>query len=146
MWPDYLNDAAGTQGLISLNDSLYKNWTKILFGYCDGAMFQGDNANPIPYKDTKLYFRGNRQVRSHFKWLIDNYQMDKASKIMLTGGSAGGIASFIWTNYLQSIVVNPKAVYTIPDSGIFINSNTFTDNQPLFEKQISTLMQIAQVS
>lgn len=49
--------------------------------------------NPIEYKDTKLYFRGNLIVRSHFKWLIENYQIDKASKILLSGGSAGAVAS-----------------------------------------------------
>jgi len=65
---------------------------------------------------------------------------------MLTGGSAGGIAAFIWSNYLQSIIKNPDSVYTIPDSGIFINSNTFKENQPVIQQQISTLMQIAQMT
>ena len=51
--------------------------------------------------------------------------MNKASKIMLTGGSAGGIASFVWSNYLQSIVIDPSVVYTVPDSGIFLTVNTF---------------------
>jgi hypothetical protein len=51
--------------------------------------------------------------------------MNKASKIMLTGGSAGAIAAFTWSNYLQSIINNPNAVYTVPDSGIFLSVNTF---------------------
>jgi len=33
--------------------------------------------------------------------LINKYQLDKASKILLTGGSAGGLASIAWGNYLQ---------------------------------------------
>jgi len=57
---------------------LYYNWTKVFINYCDGALHQGDNESPIQYKDTKLYFRGSRIVRSHFKYLIDRYQMDQA--------------------------------------------------------------------
>jgi hypothetical protein len=109
-------------------------------------MLQGGNDSPIKYKDTTLYFRGGKIIRSHLKWLIDNHQLDKASKIMLTGGSAGGIAATIWSNYLQSIVKNPSVVYTIPDSGIFVNATTYQTNIPLVPTQIATLMQIAHAS
>lgn len=136
----------GAQGLISLNDTLYKNWTKVLFGYCDGALMQGGNDSPIQYKDKKLYFRGGKIMRSHFTYLINKYQIDKASKILFTGGSAGGLASIAWGNYLQKIVQNPSAVYIVPDSGIFLNSSTYKDNVPLIQQQISTLMQLAQVN
>jgi hypothetical protein len=145
-WPDFLNDQMGTEGLISLNEPRYQNWTKVLFAYCDGSMMQGGSDSPVSYKDTKLYFRGGRIMRSHFKYLINQYNMDKASKIMLTGGSAGGLASILWGNYLQSIVSTPSSVIVIPDSAIFINSTTFKDNQALIQQQISTLMQVAQQS
>ena len=85
-------------------------------------------------------------MRSHFTYLINKYQLNKASKILLTGGSAGGIASILWGNYLQSIVSNPSIVYNVPDSGIFLNSSTYKDNVPLIQQQISTLMQLAQVN
>ena len=139
-----IDDSIGLEGIISLNsDTVYKNWTKVIFGYCDGAMHQGSNANPISYKDTKLYFRGNNIGRAHFKWLISNHQLDQASKIMLSGSSAGGIAAFNWGNYLLTLVKNPEIVYIVPDSSIFINSTTFKDNTPLIQQQISTLMTIA---
>lgn len=107
---------------------------------------QGGNDSPIQYKGTNLYFRGNRIMKSHFKWLTSTYQLDKASKIMLTGGSAGGLASVAWGNYLQSIVKNPSSVYVVPDSGIFINSTTYQTNLPIIEKQIYTLSQLAHKS
>lgn len=81
--------------------------------------------NPVEYKDTKLYFRGNMIVRSHFKWLIDNYRIDKASKILLSGGSAGAVASIVWGNYLQSIVSDPAMVFNVPDCGVFLNVRAF---------------------
>ena len=82
-------------------------------------MHQGGNDNPISYKGTQLFFRGGRITRSHFKWLIKKYSLNRASKILFTGGSAGGIGSFLWGNYLQSIIDKPDSVYIVPDSGIF---------------------------
>lgn len=118
----------------------------MLFGYCDGSLHQGGNDSPIQYKDTKLYFRGGRIVRSHLTYLVKQYQLDKASKVMLTGGSAGGIAATAWGNYVQSIIKNPSSLYIIPDSGIFLNSTTYGTNVPLIQQQISTLMKLAQAN
>jgi hypothetical protein len=92
---------------------------------------QGGNDAAIPYKGINLHFRGGRIMRSHFSYLISKYQLDRASKIMFTGGSAGGLASTAWGNYLQSIIKTPSNVYIVPDSGIFINSTTFQTNIPL---------------
>ncbi len=100
----------------------------------------------MQYKDTQLYFRGARIVRSHFKYLISQYQLDQASKIIITGGSAGAVASFLWGNYLLSLVKNPSVVYNIPDSGIFINANTYITDIPLLQMAISNLMKLAHVS
>ena len=69
--------------------------------------------------------------------------MDKASKIILSGGSAGAVASFLWGNYLLSLVKNPSVVYNIPDSGIFVNTNTYIHDLPLIQIVIQNLMSIA---
>jgi hypothetical protein len=39
---------------------------------------------------------------------------------MITGTSAGGIASFIWSNYIYERAENPDGVLVVPDSGTFI--------------------------
>ena len=62
---------------------------------------------------------------------------------MLTGGSAGGMASILWGNYLQTIVKNSSSVYVVPDSGIFINSTTYQTNISLIQQEIYTLMKLA---
>ncbi len=135
----------GAEGILALDssDNLYQNWTKVFLNYCDGSLHQGDNEAPISYKDTKLYFRGARIVRSHFKWLINTYQMDNATKIIISGGSAGAVASFLWGNYLLSLVKDPSVVYNIPDSGIFVNTNAYKTDLPLVQIAISNLMSIA---
>lgn len=40
---------------------------------------------------------------------------------MLTGSSAGGIATAQWNNYVRSLLANPTAMVAIPDSGVFMN-------------------------
>ena len=49
LWPDTL---AG-QGYLSTNSSMSKfaNWTKIIFGYCDGSLHQGNRNASIKYKN-----------------------------------------------------------------------------------------------
>jgi hypothetical protein len=61
---------------------------------------------------------------------------------MLTGGSAGAIASFSWSNYLQSLLKNPEVVYTVPDSGIFIPVNTFKGNIDLVSIAVVNLAKL----
>lgn len=63
-WASTYDAADG--GILSpvLSDSSFANWTKIVIMYCDGSFHQGNNLNPITYKDTKLYFRGAVNTRS----------------------------------------------------------------------------------
>lgn len=41
--------------------------------------------------------------------------------MVFTGASAGGIATFTWTNYLRGLMNDPSHLYTIADSAIFAN-------------------------
>ena len=73
-WPDELpNDTV--QGYLSPDPqvSRFANWTKFVFGYCDGALHQGLAKDPIKYKDIDLYFRGSAITRSHFDWISLKY-------------------------------------------------------------------------
>lgn len=111
-------------GYLSTDPALSKfaTWTKVFINYCDGSLHQGSTDTPFSYKDTQLYFRGADNTRSHFKWLQATYDFANAEKVLLTGASAGGIATYLWTNYVRSLLANPAAVYSVPDSGVFINA------------------------
>jgi len=39
--------------------------------------------------------------------------------VVVTGESAGGIATFLWADYVYKLSSN-KNVYSIPDSGLFL--------------------------
>ena len=89
--------------------------------YCDGSLHQGSNPNPVKYKDVDLYFRGADNTRSHFKYLLNNYNLASAEKVVLTGSSAGGIATALWINYVRSLLNYPENMVSIPDSAVFMN-------------------------
>jgi hypothetical protein len=108
-------------------------------------LHQGYAPDPVKYKDAQLYFRGGAITRSHFNWINSKYNLKNANKIILTGGSAGGIAVHLWNNYLRSYVKNPDSIYAIDDSGVFMNTKTTLGNSKI-EKMITNTYKIANIN
>jgi len=67
-----------------------------------------------------LFFRGSNNTLAHFEYLDKNFNLFASSEIVITGTSAGGLASYIWSNYVYEKASNPEGVLIIPDSGTFI--------------------------
>lgn len=113
--------------------------------YCDGSLHQGSTKNTYRYKDAELYFRGADIVRSHLKWLTDNYALNSAEKVLLTGSSAGGVATFLWSNYVSSLLINPLGFSAVVDSGVFMNVPSPDSGIPKLDIHMQTLSKIANV-
>lgn len=112
------------EGILSTDPTknIFANWTKVIILYCDGAFHQGNTKIPYSYKDAKLFFRGSVNTRSHFQYIHNRYNLSNAERVILSGSSAGGIATFIWADYLKNFIGNPQVkFYPIVDSGIFLN-------------------------
>lgn len=60
-------------------------------------------------------------MRSHLDWLAKEYGLRDAETIMLTGVSAGGMATYLWSNYVRGMMKKPEGFFTVIDSGIFLN-------------------------
>lgn len=73
----------------------------------------------IEYKDAKLHFRGSRNVMEQFRYLDLKHDFYNGEAIVITGVSAGGMATYQWSNYLVEHTKKAK-VFAIPDSGFFI--------------------------
>jgi hypothetical protein len=63
--------------------------------------------------------------------LNETYDFFNKDTIVITGVSAGGIASYFWQNYLVENTKTSK-IYAIPDSGLFITDYY----SPIVEKQL----------
>lgn len=110
---------------------LFHDWNKVYIRYCDGMMHTG-NTEIITNNNVKLYFHGERNVIDTIEYLIKNENYFKATEVMISGSSAGGIAATIWGNYIQSR--NQEANhYIINDSGLLIEFERIDGKQVLIE-------------
>ena len=72
----------------------------------------------------------------------ETYGLYNADKVVVTGGSAGGIATFLWTDYIYERSKN-KQVFSVPDSGLFLTAyaNPKT-GAPILQPRISALFDL----
>lgn len=131
-------------GILSLNEqNSYKDFTKVFFKYCDGSGHQGTRSQPIIYKGTNLYFRGNNLTISKLNHLEKTLGLfSKSTEILVTGISAGGLASFTWADYIREKSAS-KNVYCAPDSGIFLDSANFVSKQHEYRNMFANLFKLS---
>ena len=99
----------------------FHNANRVVLWYCDGASFSGDAAEPNTKTGTTLYFRGRRVLDAMIDALLANHGLDTAEEVLVSGGSAGGLAAFLHTDYLRSRM--PRSVRRFkssPVSGFFL--------------------------
>ena len=77
------------------------NFHRVWMVYCDGNSFSGNRDEPVLVQNKPLYFRGRRIIDETLKALSLNYGMDQADTVMLTGCSAGGLATYLHTDYVH---------------------------------------------
>eukprot|EP01084_Bolivina_argentea_P159390 277596_1 len=107
----------------SLNPMMY-DWNHIFVHYCDGGSFGGNLENPIEVNGKKLYFRGFRILNAVFQDLQKNHGLETATDFVISGGSAGGLTTYLHTNYIYDTYLNHVSnVYSLPDCGFFMDSN-----------------------
>ncbi len=63
--------------------------------------------DPTVQNNAKMYFHG-KLILDAMKTLRDNYNFDKATDVVISGGSAGRLNTFVHTNYIgiQFVVVH----------------------------------------
>jgi hypothetical protein len=66
----------------------------------------------------------------------------KATHVVLSGGSAGGLATFTWTNYLASKIQNAK-FYSVPDAGIFYDAESKKTGKHSYKQCLANLMKFS---
>jgi len=98
------------------------NWNKVYLKYCDGASFSGNNATVQTYEGHKVYYRGYLNLQAYYKDLMAKHSLGKATHAVISGCSAGGLATYLhadwWAEHLQN--VDTRAM---PDSGFFVDYN-----------------------
>lgn len=103
---------------VSHNPDFY-NWNRVYVRYCDGSSLTGDVETVDPA--TNLHYRGARI------WLavIDDLLakgMSKAENALLSGCSAGGLASMLHCDSFHAFLRHDAKVKCLSDAGYFIHA------------------------
>ena len=106
---------------VKYNPDFY-NWTSVFVAYCDGASFTGDREKPLKFKNKLLYFRGRRILDAVLDELLRR-GIDKASDIILSGTSAGGISAIIHADYIRTRFrrATNASFRVLADAGFFLD-------------------------
>ncbi|KAK7291764.1 hypothetical protein RIF29_07159 [Crotalaria pallida] len=93
------------------------NWNRIKIRYCDGASFSGDSQ----HEAAGLYFRGQRIWHAAMEDLMSK-GMRYAKQALLSGCSAGGLASILHCDEFRELFPRTTRVKCLSDAGLFLDT------------------------
>lgn len=114
-------------GLLNTSSSMspdFYNWNVLFLPYCDGTSFSGNNT--ANYNDTTLYFSGFQILISTLYEGVKYHNLSSANKVLVTGGSAGGLATFLHLDFIETYLKqynNNVQVFGASDAGKKNNKN-----------------------
>lgn len=91
-------------------------------------MFTGQKEEPIYYDGEEIWVRGQDSLNAILEYTKDKYKIAYADTVVVGGTSAGGVATFLWTDHIAKNLKNenPKIkVLGIADGGLFFDYPEF---------------------
>ncbi|XP_072996648.1 pectin acetylesterase 12-like [Typha latifolia] len=95
----------------------FYSWNRVKVRYCDGASFAGEGYDEA----SGLYFRGQRIWSAAMEDLMSK-GMSSAKQALLSGCSAGGLASIIHCDEFQALFPGNTEVKCLADAGLFLDA------------------------
>jgi hypothetical protein len=108
------DDGAGHQ----INPVMH-DWNMLQVLYCDGASWTGSNTTPTMHKGKQLFFRGLQNLEALIDDLLANRGVDKATEVVISGGSAGALAVYLHADAIRARLPASAKVVAMPDDGFF---------------------------
>ncbi|XP_025015428.1 pectin acetylesterase 5 isoform X2 [Ricinus communis] len=125
----YMQSPVPFAGILSKNPSQnpdFYNWNKVKIRYCDGASFAGHPENEFK-NGSKLYFRGELIWEALMDQLL-SAGLSNAKQALLTGCSAGGLATLIHCDNFQERLPKDATVKCLADAGFFLDEKDVLGN------------------
>uniref|UniRef100_A0ACD5TMP7 Uncharacterized protein n=1 Tax=Avena sativa TaxID=4498 RepID=A0ACD5TMP7_AVESA len=120
----------------AMNPDFY-NWNRVKLRYCDGGSFAGDSE--FRNGSSVIYMRGQRIWDAIITDLCHK-GLDKAEKVLLSGCSAGGLATFFHCDNLQERLGGAATVKCMSDAGFFLDVDDISANntiRPFFSSLVA---------
>eukprot|EP00931_Biecheleriopsis_adriatica_P065639 TRINITY_DN40131_c0_g1_i1.p1 TRINITY_DN40131_c0_g1~~TRINITY_DN40131_c0_g1_i1.p1 ORF type:complete len:433 (+),score=54.95 TRINITY_DN40131_c0_g1_i1:54-1301(+) len=93
------------------------DWNKVKLIYCDGGSFSGRNQSAAE----DLHFKGNFILDAIIDTLKEEYGLGHASDVVVSGGSAGGLATYLHVDQWRDNLPSSTFVVAMPDGGFFLD-------------------------
>ncbi|CAL9245436.1 unnamed protein product, partial [Arabidopsis halleri] len=93
------------------------NWNRIMLRYCDGASFSGDSQD----ESSQLFYRGQRIWQVAMEEFL-SLGMKQANQALLSGCSAGGLASILHCDEFKELLPSSTKVKCLSDAGMFLDA------------------------
>ncbi|XP_052480349.1 pectin acetylesterase 6 isoform X2 [Gossypium raimondii] len=104
----------------------FYNWNRVKLRYCDGASFAGEGQNEA----NQLYFRGQRIWSAAMEELMAK-GMQNAEQALLSGCSAGGLASILHCDEFKDMFPSTTKVKCLSDAGVFLDATNVAGGHTL---------------
>jgi len=120
----------------------FAGFNRVHMPYCDGNSFSGDRTDPVIVNGTKLWFRGRRNIDATFR-ALNKLGLDKAENVLLTGCSAGGLATYLHTDYVATLLPSTVKKYkSAPISGFFLLHDT-VEGKAVYPTEMKSIFVLA---
>eukprot|EP00249_Psilotum_nudum_P011127 c22976_g1_i2 orf=121-1446(+) len=125
----YMESAIFFNGIFSnspMKNPDFYNWNRVKVRYCDGGSFSGEIDSPIvtdfgeSNQVKEIYHRGQRVWQAIMEDLL-LLGMSKADRAILSGCSAGGLASILHCDNFRSQLPSKADVKCLSDAGLFLD-------------------------
>ncbi|KAF8396771.1 hypothetical protein HHK36_018403 [Tetracentron sinense] len=129
---DYMDRQVRFAGILSQDPSEnpdFFNWNKVKIRYCDGASFSGQRESEFQ-NGTKLFFRGQLIWEALMDELL-SLGLANARQALLSGCSAGGLATLIHCDDFQEILPKDATVKCLADAGFFLDEKDVSGNRTM---------------
>lgn len=131
------------------NNPNFCTWSTAYAPYCDGQSRAGNLQVPVLFNNTRLNFRGYRNLEATINRLLTNYGLNTATHVLISGSSAGGLTSILHADYINSTVrqVNPNVILkVIPEVGFFLDAESIWNQQHLYTTVYTRIADFANVT
>ncbi|MBA0750757.1 hypothetical protein Gogos_002146 [Gossypium gossypioides] len=128
----YMDPLIPFDGILSHQSSQnpdFYNWNIVKMRYCDGASLAGHPESEFK-NGTKLFFRGQLIWEAIMSELL-SLGLSKAKQALLTGCSAGGLATLIHCDDFRAHLPKDATVKCLADAGFFLDEPDILGNRTM---------------
>lgn len=145
--PTQTSVGGGMLDLSCTNNPQFCNWNIVYLMYCDGDSFSGNRPQPLVFNGKPLYMRGHSIMEQVFTMVMTNAinaptPYSQATDVVLSGCSAGGLSTFLHTDFVHDNYLPAGAKFwSVPISGFFLDAPN-VEGQRVYTQQMQNVWQM----